>query len=77
MCAIHGSNVAHLHAACAIYNTKYFERIVPEGFLFPPGIRDAAAEIHSDGHARPWDKPGLGIEVDWDWMEKHSIGVEE
>ena len=77
MCAIHGGNIAHLHAACAIYNSKYFERLVPAEFLSPPGLRDASTEIDSDGYARPWDKPGLGIEVDWDWMEKHSIGVEE
>jgi len=77
MCAIHGGSIASLHAACAIYNTRYFERLVPETFLSPPGIRDASTEIGSDGVARPWDRPGLGIEVDWDWLEKHSVGIEE
>lgn len=76
MCAIHGGAISHLHAACAIYNTKYFERLVPATYYTPPGIRDASTEIDSDGYAAPWDSPGLGIEVDWDWMRAHSIGEE-
>ena len=77
MCAIHSGNVASLHAACAIYNTRYFERLVPETYYAPPGIQDASTEIDSEGYARPWDKPGLGIEVDWDWVKKHTVKVEE
>jgi len=77
MCAIHGGSIACLHAACAIYNTKYFERLVPETFYAPPGIRDASTEIDSDGYARPWDAPGLGIEVDWDWVNAHTVQFEE
>jgi L-alanine-DL-glutamate epimerase-like enolase superfamily enzyme len=77
MCAIHGGSIPHLHAACAIYNTKYFERLVPETYYSPPGIRDASTEIDGEGYAGPWDKPGFGIEVDWDWVEKHTVGVED
>ena len=77
MCAIHGGSIASLHAACAIYNTKYFERLVPEKYYAPPGIVDASTEIDSQGYARPWDKPGLGIEVDWDWVKRHTTKVEE
>ena len=77
MCAIHSGSIPHLHAACAIYNTKYFERLVPETYYSPPGIRDASTEIDGEGYASPWDKPGFGIEVDWDWVEKHTVGVED
>ena len=77
MCAIHGSSIACLHAACAIYSTRYFERLVPETYYAPPGIMDASTEIDDEGYARPWDKPGLGIEVDWDWVERHTTKVEE
>ncbi len=77
MCAIHGGSIACLHAACAIYNTKYFERLVPETYYSPPGIKDAATEIDSEGYAQPWDEPGLGIHVDWNWVDKHTVGVEE
>ncbi|MBN1640334.1 MAG: racemase [Anaerolineae bacterium] len=75
MCAIHGASIASLHAACAIYNTRYFERLVPERYYAPPGIRDASTEI-VDGYAQPWDTPGLGIDVDWDWVRAHTIGEE-
>lgn len=77
MCAMHGGSIASLHAACAIYNTKYFERLVPETYYTPPGIVDASTEIDGEGYAQPWDTPGLGIEIDWDWVNAHTTGVEE
>ena len=43
----------------------------------PFDVAVAATEVHGDGYARPWDKPGLGIEVDWDWVEAHTVNVEE
>ena len=58
MCAIHGSSIASLHAACAIYNTRYFERLVPATYYTPPGIKDASTDIDSEGFAQPWDAPG-------------------
>ncbi len=76
MAAVHGSAISHLHAACALYNTKYFERLVPETYYAPPGIRDASTDIDNEGYAAPWDAPGLGIEVDWDWVEAHTTGIE-
>jgi L-alanine-DL-glutamate epimerase-like enolase superfamily enzyme len=76
MCALHGGSIASLHAACAIHSSRFFERLVPETYYTPPGIRDASTEIDGEGYARPWDKPGLGIEVDWDWVKKHAVAVE-
>ena len=60
MCAMHGDSVTCLHAACALYNSKHFECLVPATTYTPPGIRDAATEIDSEGYARPWAMPGLG-----------------
>jgi len=77
MCAMHGGSIASLHAALAIYNTRYFERLVTETYYTPSGIVDASTEIDSEGYARPWDQPGLGIQVDWDWVNQHTTGVEE
>ena len=51
--------------------------MVPETYYAPPGIQDASTEIDSEGYARPWDRPGLGIEVDWDWVKKHTVKVED
>lgn len=61
MCAIHGGAIPHLHAACAIYNSKYFERLVPATYYSPPGIYDASTEIDGEGFAHPWDTPGLSL----------------
>ena len=74
MCAVHGSDISHLHAACALENCRYFERLVPEGFLEPPGIHTAATEIDAEGNVSPGDAPGLGMEIDWKWVEKHRVG---
>ena len=49
----------------------------PAPFIIPTGIRDASTEIDSEGYARPCDTAGLGIEIDWDWVKKHTIHVEE
>ncbi|MBN1246191.1 MAG: racemase [Anaerolineae bacterium] len=76
MCAIHGGAIAHLHAACAIYNTRYFERLVPETYYSPPGIRDASTDIDSQGFARHWNTPGLGYDIDWSWIRSHQISEE-
>jgi L-alanine-DL-glutamate epimerase-like enolase superfamily enzyme len=77
MCAQHGGTIASLHAACAIYNTRFFERLVPETYYAAPGIRDASTEIDSEGFAAPWEQPGLGIAVDWDWVHAHTVQVVE
>ena len=76
MCAMHGGSIASLHAACALNNTKYFERLIPEDFHTPPGIQDASSQIEN-GMARPWDEPGLGIHVDWEWVKQHQVGILE
>ena len=77
MCAIHSGSIACLHATCGIYNTRFFERLVPETYYSAPGILDASTEIDSEGYAHPWDKPGLGIEIDWDWVKQHTVGIED
>jgi L-alanine-DL-glutamate epimerase-like enolase superfamily enzyme len=77
MCAVHGGAIPHLHAALAIYNTKFFERLVPETYYSAPGFMDASTEIDPEGYAHPWDKPGFGIEVDWEWVKKHAVGTLE
>ena len=81
-CKVHGSDVACLHTALAVPSCRFFERIVrgtPDGidesFREPPGIRTAAGEIDRAGLARAWDKPGLGLELDRDWMDSHTTST--
>jgi len=77
MCEVHGSAIPCLHVACAIPSCKYYECIVPpEGFFLPPGIDTASSHI-VDGYAQPYDDPGLGLRIDWDWVNEHTVGVQE
>ena len=75
-CAMHGGSIACLHAACALFNSPWFERLVPAHYYSPPGILDASTEIDAGGYAAPWDEPGLGLHIDWDWVKAHTIAVE-
>jgi len=50
---------------------------VPEEFYTPPGDPRRLHRIDGEGNARAWDKPGLGIMVDWDWVNKHTVRVED
>ena len=74
-CKVHGSDIACLHCALAIPSNPFFESWVPEGFLQTPGIRTAATEVDRRGMVRAWDRPGLGVEVDWDWLNAHTVGT--
>ena len=78
MCEVHGSPVPCLHVACAIPSCRYFEQIVPpEGYFFPPGIDVASKYVDSDGCVSPWSEPGLGLRIDWPWVEKHTVRILE
>jgi L-alanine-DL-glutamate epimerase-like enolase superfamily enzyme len=76
-CAIHGWMIPCLHVACAIPNCRYFESLQPEGFFIPPGTHTASTEIAPDGTVGPWEKPGLGMEIDWPWIDAHTVRLIE
>lgn len=72
-CEIHTTtmgpmDMANLHVSCAIRNCEYFELFVPETtFQFPmkhPFPIDEHGIIHIP------DGPGLGIELDWDAIDR-------
>jgi len=68
-CEIHTTtmgpmDIANLHVSCAIRNCEYFELLLPEEtFRFP--MRDAYP-IDREGWIHVPEKPGLGIELDWE-----------
>ena len=61
-------DIANLHVSCAIRNCEYFELLIPEEpFRFPmkdPYPIDAAGVIHVP------QKPGIGVELDWDAIDR-------
>jgi L-alanine-DL-glutamate epimerase-like enolase superfamily enzyme len=61
-------DMANLHVSCAIRNCEYFELLVPEEpFRFPmkdPYPIDAAGVAHVPTNA------GIGVELDWDAIDR-------
>jgi L-alanine-DL-glutamate epimerase-like enolase superfamily enzyme len=75
MCELHTTlmgpmDIANVHVACATRNSEYFELYTPhEAWAFPmldPYPLDAAGKIHVP------DGPGLGIEIDWDAVDRET-----
>jgi L-alanine-DL-glutamate epimerase-like enolase superfamily enzyme len=61
-------DIANLHVSCAIRNCEYFELLVPEDpFRFP--MKDAYP-IDNKGVIHVPQKPGIGVELDWDLIDR-------
>jgi len=75
-CEIHLSlspvmNAANLHVACAIKNCDFYESFVPEE-VFNFGVKEDII-IDKQGYAHVPRGPGLGMEIDWDYINKHTV----
>ncbi|WP_311173461.1 enolase C-terminal domain-like protein [Halobellus ordinarius] len=69
----HVGGPSHLHCMSAIRNTNYFEK----GLLHPKiewmadqGFLEDVEAIDDEGHVRVPNKPGLGVDIDWDFIER-------
>jgi L-alanine-DL-glutamate epimerase-like enolase superfamily enzyme len=71
-CQVHGPGVANLHAACAVKNCEYYESIVPED-TYHFGVKEPPIVPDENGFVCPPNKPGLGYELDWDWIHQYAI----
>ncbi len=61
-------DMANLHVSCAIRNCEFFELLVPEEpFRFP--MKDPYP-IDKNGIAHVPQKPGIGVELDWDLIDR-------
>ena len=77
---MHGPGPAQRHVMTSIRNTNYYEM----GLVNPksPGTfatiytnyRDALDAIDENGCVYAPDGPGLGVELDWDWINAHTTG---
>jgi len=65
-------DVAQLHAACAHAGSRLIENHHP---IFRFGIKDNPLEPDASGYVYPPRGPGLGVELDWDWIENHSTAA--
>jgi L-alanine-DL-glutamate epimerase-like enolase superfamily enzyme len=65
------NQAASIHFLCAIDNAGYFEADVSRGNLFRDALVGTPWRIGADGCVRPGEAPGIGIEVDEDWLAAH------
>ena len=65
-------DVANLQVACASELSRFVEAHHP---IFRFAIKDNPLEVDQDGYQRLPDKPGLGIELDWDWIDDNTEKV--
>jgi len=64
-------NWANLHAMGSFRNGDYLEILVPE-----EGVEHGLAKyarIDKEGYVHLPAKPGLGVEIDWDYIHSHTV----
>jgi L-alanine-DL-glutamate epimerase-like enolase superfamily enzyme len=81
---LHGGGLAHRHCMASIRNTNYYE----VGLVHPNVPRnqgpiygelhwmDELRSVDAEGSVPVPDGPGLGVPVDWEWINAHRIGQE-
>ncbi len=83
-CEIHAPGPAHRHCMAAVRNTNYYELglvspHVPARSVHCPiyadGYTDDLDSIDSDGCVPVPRGPGLGVQIDWDWVRAHETAV--
>lgn len=81
----HGPGPAQRQCMAAIRNTNYYEMGLlhpkapashPE-HLYAGDYRDTLDAIDSQGHVPIPQGPGLGVEINWDWVERNKTGFVE
>jgi L-alanine-DL-glutamate epimerase-like enolase superfamily enzyme len=79
---IHASGPAHRHCMAAIRNTNFYEvaLVGPRcANAMPPvykcGYSDELHAVGADGCFPVPDGPGLGVEYDWDFIDRHHTRV--
>ncbi len=76
----HGGGLAHRHCIAAIRNTNYYELglLNPKVSgtkppVYPPEFIDELENIDANGHVSVPQGPGLGVEMDWEYIEAHEV----
>lgn len=64
---------ASIHFLAAIDNGGYFEGDVSKDNLFRDELTSRPYELAKDGTVRPLDGPGIGVEVDEEFLKAHPV----
>ncbi|GAB3987325.1 enolase C-terminal domain-like protein [Spirosoma daeguense] len=65
-------DVANLHVGCATRLSRFLESHHP---MFRFGLKNDPLEIREDGCQYCPTGPGLGVELDWDWLDNHTVEI--
>jgi L-alanine-DL-glutamate epimerase-like enolase superfamily enzyme len=78
---VHAPGPHHRHCMAAIRNTNYYELGLVHPKLKttkPPiyacGYSDDLDAVDKNGHVSVPTGPGLGVQLDWDYIKKHQTG---
>lgn len=75
---VHGGGPGNLHALCAMgIPGEYYERGLLHPFLDydqpDPWLKELVDPMDGEGYVHVSSKPGLGLEIDWDYIREHRI----
>jgi L-alanine-DL-glutamate epimerase-like enolase superfamily enzyme len=70
--APHGSSLLHVHLVAAVANGLIVEHVVTEGDR-KRGMFKTALELDEEGMVSPPRRPGLGLELDEEFLEEHLV----
>ncbi len=65
------NQAASIHLLAAIENGGYFEADLSKGNLFRDVMGSEPWRIGRDGNVLPLEKPGIGVEIDEDFLKAH------
>lgn len=80
-CEIHAPGPAHRHCMASIRNTNYYElglvhpKVKAHGAPMYLDYSDELDSIDKNGCVPVPQGPGLGVQINWDWVKKHEVGV--
>jgi L-alanine-DL-glutamate epimerase-like enolase superfamily enzyme len=76
----HGGGLAHRHCIAAIRNTNYYELGLLNPLVekskppvYPDEFTDELENVDENGHVKVPQGPGLGVELDWDYIRSHEV----
>ena len=78
-----GGGLPHRHCIAAIRNTNYYELGLLHPLIkttkppiYPPEFTDELESVDANGHIPVPQGPGLGVELDWDYIKAHQVGTQ-
>jgi L-alanine-DL-glutamate epimerase-like enolase superfamily enzyme len=71
----HGSNslnnIANLHMIMAMKNCQFLEVLLPADVQKHAVLNEI--ELDSEGYAHAYNEPGLGVQIDFDLIERNKL----